>query len=89
MQEALQRYTTIIRKSAQGYIRAPQDIAVAGNIHKIQVNLTKTCETLPHLDMDESCRRRKFHTLVNLLYSSSRCEKFLKSFFLFSRFCLG
>lgn len=76
MQEALQRYTTIIRKSAQGYIRAPQDIAVAGKIHKIQVNLTKTCETLPHLDMDESCRRRKFHTLVNLLFPAADVKIF-------------
>ncbi|XP_065357958.1 beta-hexosaminidase subunit beta-like [Calliphora vicina] len=53
MQEALQRYTTIIKNSAQGYIRAPQTKFVR-KIQKIRVNLTKTCETLPHLNMDES-----------------------------------
>ncbi|KAI8125222.1 hypothetical protein FF38_14395, partial [Lucilia cuprina] len=53
MQEALQRYSAIIRNSVHGYIRAPQTVVV-GHIQQIQVNLTKKCETLPHLNMDES-----------------------------------
>ncbi|XP_037817471.1 beta-hexosaminidase subunit beta-like isoform X2 [Lucilia sericata] len=53
MQKALERYSTIIRNSAQGYIRAPQTIVVH-YIQQIRVNLTKKCETLPHLNMDES-----------------------------------
>lgn len=62
MEQAIQRYATIIKNSAQGYIRAPQT-AVVRRIQQIRVNLTKTCETLPHLDMDESCRRlNKIHT---------------------------
>ncbi|XP_075154073.1 beta-hexosaminidase subunit beta-like [Haematobia irritans] len=53
MQEAMDRYKEIISKSSQGYVKAPQT-AVIRNIPKLSVNLTKACEILPHLNMDES-----------------------------------
>ena len=57
LQEAIQRYAAIIKESAQGYVRAPFT-GVIQQIQTIQVNLTNTCEVLPSLNMDESCRRQ-------------------------------
>ncbi|XP_011292114.2 beta-hexosaminidase subunit beta [Musca domestica] len=53
LQDAISRYADIIRKSAQGYVKAPQT-KVVRRIQKLSVNLTRTCGTLPSLDMDES-----------------------------------
>lgn len=55
LQEAMTRYTDIIRKSVQGYIKAPQT-AVIRQIQQFSVNLTRTCESMPNSNMDESCR---------------------------------
>ncbi|XP_067622184.1 beta-hexosaminidase subunit beta-like [Eurosta solidaginis] len=53
LETAFQRYTNIIRSSAQGYTRAPATTTL-GTIHIFKINLTQTCEDLPHLNMDES-----------------------------------
>ncbi|XP_037957794.1 beta-hexosaminidase subunit beta-like [Teleopsis dalmanni] len=53
LQEAITRYTKIIKDSAQGYSRAPAT-TTTGTITQFRVNLTVVCETLPYLGMDES-----------------------------------
>uniref|UniRef100_A0A1I8P0N9 Beta-hexosaminidase n=2 Tax=Stomoxys calcitrans TaxID=35570 RepID=A0A1I8P0N9_STOCA len=53
LQDAMARYTKVIRQSAQGYVKAPQT-AVIRKIQQLSVNLTQACETLPHLNMDET-----------------------------------
>ena len=86
LEEAIQRYTAIIKESAQGYVRAPLT-KVEQQIQQIQVNLKNTCKELPDLNMDESCRRQlNFNTwipFVSLFFFASLWQmlKFLNEFF--------
>lgn len=55
LKSAFTRYANIIAAATKGYNRASAT-ATIDVIQQFRVNLTRPCEDLPHLDMDESCK---------------------------------